>query len=272
MQMPGRKQPSLRRAFTLLELLVVIAIVAVLASLLLPALIKAKAQAKQMRCVNNQNQLALAWNFYAADNNQLLVLNGFPANSTNQKLWVQGTLYYSSDNERPELVLDPKYALFGSYIRSAKTYLCPADKEKVKVGNGVYSKVRSYSLNAFTGWTGTGWDDRLAYNSTTFKIFTRSSDINLPTSQLFLFQDVNYNSICWPYFGVCMDRDQFFNFPGSVHSKRTVISFSDGHVEKHQWTDKRTMEAYSPDYHKHNDPSPNNSDLRWLRERTTVRR
>jgi hypothetical protein len=53
-----------------------------------------------------------------------------------------------------------------------------------------------------------------------------------------------------------------------------VVSFGDGHVEPHKWLDARTKKglpggaAYIP----HNDPSPNNPDLKWIRERTTVRK
>ncbi|HDP35574.1 MAG TPA: type II secretion system protein, partial [Candidatus Hydrogenedentes bacterium] len=55
--------------FTLIELLVVIAIISILASLLLPALSRARAQARSSQCVNNLRQLYLANIMYAAEHN-----------------------------------------------------------------------------------------------------------------------------------------------------------------------------------------------------------
>lgn len=106
---------------------------------------------------------------------------------------------------------------------------------------------------------------------TSFKVFKKHSEIapNLPGG-MFVLQDVNPDSICWPYFGVQMVVDSFFNFPNSSHNSGGILAFADTHVERQRWRDQRTITAYSADYHRHNEASPNNEDIRWLRARTTV--
>jgi prepilin-type processing-associated H-X9-DG protein len=255
-------------------LLVAIVIIAILAGLLLPALTQAKAKAKRIQCLTNVRQLGITWVLYSADNNDLLVSNGQPASggTINPKFWVQGVFFNPPDSTNTTLILDPNYALFASYLKSAGIYRCPSDRQSIKVSGKDYPRQRSYALNAYTGWI-YSWDERLS-TSNAYKIFHKTTEItSLSPSSLFTFQDVFPDSICWPYFGVYMGSpgtERFFNFPAVSHNNGGVVAFADGHTEGHRWRDPRTLAARSPDYHQHNDSSSRNTDIVWLQEHATI--
>ena len=177
-----------------------------------------------------------------------------------------------NDNTNYNYVINPAYALMANYIRSVPTYHCPTDREMVKIGTGTYPRLRSYELNAYAGWIepwNQTWDYRM---SSLFRIFRKTTDIpaKIPAGLIYTFMDVNPDSICWPYFGMHMDRDSFFNFPNASHNRGGVVTFADSHVEYHKWMDPRTYNPVGVNWHQHDQPSPGNVDYFWLRDRTTI--
>ena len=119
-------------AFTLIELLVVIAIIAILSSMLLPALGKAKENARKTYCLNNLRQIGISIVLYSDDNENLL-----PAR-TSLKRWPTQLLPYYKD---------------------LKLLVCPSDQEMKRQASNprrtrfqtIDDRPRSYIIN--------GWND-----------------------------------------------------------------------------------------------------------------
>ena len=95
-QPPCKNDKKKPRNFTLVELLVVIAVIAILASMLLPALQKARENTKKIQCVNQLKQLSVAFSSYANDYNDWLPRSTTPTrwiNAIESYVGLSGVLY-----------------------------------------------------------------------------------------------------------------------------------------------------------------------------------
>ena len=230
-----------RKAFTLIELLVVIAIIAILASMLLPALSKAKLKANRIKCVNNIRQLTLAAHLYSVDYQDLIPPNF--VNSTNA--WIGGDV---SALPGATNVADIKNGRLFPYNGSLPIYRCPSDRIQLSVRGSVHPRVRSYSMNGMMGenspWAATAVHPGHRENEKFGNI------INPGAAKANFFIDeqagegtsVAETSIDDGYFAVRFGEKNFWqNTPASRHGDGGVLSFADGHSEFIQWQEPTTQ-------------------------------
>jgi prepilin-type N-terminal cleavage/methylation domain-containing protein/prepilin-type processing-associated H-X9-DG protein len=264
-------RPIRRSGFTLIELLVVIAIIAILASMLLPALAKAKTKAQGIMCMNNLKQVMLAWQMYQLDNNDVIVQSYHGggtaafANDPKNAPWVVGWLDWSTspDNTNVNYLIDPKYSKLAKYFGNSKNiYLCPADKYigKAQRAKGWDHRVRSISGNIGVGQGNAEagpWD-------TSYKHIIKTGDFIFPgPSENWVHLDEHPGSIndagfFNPYVSSIIDM------PANYHNGAGGFSFADGHSEIHKWVSVVKNQKIAADASFNGAAKTGDKDIAWL--------
>jgi prepilin-type N-terminal cleavage/methylation domain-containing protein/prepilin-type processing-associated H-X9-DG protein len=268
------------KGFTLIELLVVIAIIALLMSILMPALNRAREQGRRAGCLSNLKNLTLAWIMYADQNDDKLVNGnsgepsaGYASEATSGPYWVK------LDYDRNMTTVAKQQAIMNGalwpYTRTLKVYKCAtATRQAAVVTNSISGPVRSYSIADSMNCK--GWESQMNSKVTTIKLRMK---IKEPAGRMVFMDDGGTCPSAMGGWTVWATKFSWWDPPPVRHGDGTQFSFADGHGEYHKWEDERTIEFGKrvPVVANNGEMQPDNPDMVWSslvvwgREATTIR-
>jgi prepilin-type N-terminal cleavage/methylation domain-containing protein/prepilin-type processing-associated H-X9-DG protein len=251
---PRKGAPGARQAFTLVELLVTIAIIAILASLIAPAVARARGSGNQIFCQNNLRQLGLAWIVYAQDNNDRIAYNlgGTEIKrlvKRNQSYnWANSLLNWELNSSNTNEFLNT-HASLGSYVAAnPRIFRCPSDNvlSQVQRAAGWSHRSRTYSMNAMVGDAGEFTRGGTNVNNPYYRQYMTHSEIPHP-AMIFAFIEEHPHSINDGYFLNKGYSWEWYDLPASFHNGGANLAFADGHQELRRWQRNSTKLPPRPD-------------------------